>query len=159
MKALRVWRLALLFPIALMGLSATACDNPGLPIALTLDESGSVVILYNRCKPDRLVRSVALYSVSLKEGTYSVESTVWEIKSPAGSHASRFVVGETPDGFETTQELEEDVRQLLLMVEINGIGLGYFKVAALSPERVLIQGGAGATRSRDEFWAMDTCEG
>lgn len=136
----------LLLLFAALAALLTACDDPEPSIGLTLNTSNELVILYNPCNDDKLVRSVELQTP---------RTTIWHIESDEGSSLREFVVGEEPDGFRTTVPLAVSLEGQRLLVQISGIGIDYFSFSDLKGGQVVVI--RRGTMSHEEFWARDTC--
>ena len=106
------------------------------------------MLLYDRCSPDRLVRSVLLEDEN--------SQVVWKIESLAGSDLSEFVVGEAANGFQTVVPLEADFRTVRVRPEINDTGPQFFSTAELVRAEALVVGEGRMLTER--YWACDTCK-
>ena len=89
--------------LAVLALAFGGCHGLGLDqpegIGIRRDDQGNLIAVYRVCHKSALVTGVSLLDAMGTRADISDDATLWEVTALAPSGATRFIVGQTPDGF------------------------------------------------------------
>ena len=158
-------KLALSFTMAVLILSNAGCilpSDPGPTLEIGVATAGGNLLgFYNPCASQPNATQLTLYRSGGHIGA-SDDLSLWRVRSEQPITISAFVVGQTPPGFTTTQQMQEvpadlDLDLVLEVTRVDGKTTRVaFRRNQLKPDQYLLAG--GKFMPIDEYPKANTCQ-